>query len=263
MSDHFDALETRDPEQREAALMAALAAQVAHARANAPAGAERFAGVGGGGQHPRRARRACRCCARASCSSGSGRRCASDAVRRLRRDRLGRRRPPARRATHVFVSPGPDLRARERAARLLAHGPRPVRRRLSRRRPGAQQLQLSLHARRRDDGQRRAWRSAARCFPAGTGQTELQLQAMADLRPDAYVGTPSFLRILLEKADETGVALPSLKKASRRRRGVSRRRCATGSRRAASPATRATAPPTSAWSPTRPRRARAWSSTRA
>ena len=34
------------------------------------------------------------------------------------------------------------------------------------------------------------------------------------LRPDAYVGTPSFLRILLEKADETGVALPSLKKAS-------------------------------------------------
>ena len=51
-------------------------------------------------------------------------------------------------------------------------------------------------------------------FPAGTGQTELQLQAMADLRPDAYVGTPSFLRILLEKADETGVALPSLKKAS-------------------------------------------------
>ena len=51
-------------------------------------------------------------------------------------------------------------------------------------------------------------------FPAGTGQTELQLQAMADLRPDAYVGTPSFLRILLEKADETGTALPSLKKAS-------------------------------------------------
>jgi phenylacetate-CoA ligase len=37
---------------------------------------------------------------------------------------------------------------------------------------------------------------------------------MAELRPDAYVGTPSFLRILLAKADETGVALPSLKKAS-------------------------------------------------
>ena len=50
-------------------------------------------------------------------------------------------------------------------------------------------------------------------FPAGTGQTEQQVQAMADLKPDGYVGTPSFLRILLEKADEAGVALASLKKA--------------------------------------------------
>jgi phenylacetate-CoA ligase len=50
-------------------------------------------------------------------------------------------------------------------------------------------------------------------FPGGVGNTELQLQAMTDLRPDAYAGTPSFLRILLEKAAETGVALPSLKKA--------------------------------------------------
>jgi phenylacetate-CoA ligase len=50
-------------------------------------------------------------------------------------------------------------------------------------------------------------------FPGGVGNTELQLQAMADLRPDAYCGTPSFLRILLEKAAEAGMALPSLKKA--------------------------------------------------
>ena len=50
-------------------------------------------------------------------------------------------------------------------------------------------------------------------FPGGVGNTELQLQAMEHLRPDAYAGTPSFLRILLEKAAETGVALPSLKKA--------------------------------------------------
>jgi phenylacetate-CoA ligase len=50
-------------------------------------------------------------------------------------------------------------------------------------------------------------------FPGGTGQTEQQLQAMQHLRPDAYAGTPSFLRILLEKAAELGVALPHLKKA--------------------------------------------------
>jgi phenylacetate-CoA ligase len=50
-------------------------------------------------------------------------------------------------------------------------------------------------------------------FPGGTGQTELQVQAMRDLRSNGYVGTPSFLRIILEKADEQGVALPSLVKA--------------------------------------------------
>ncbi|MDP3084704.1 MAG: AMP-binding protein [Rubrivivax sp.] len=51
-------------------------------------------------------------------------------------------------------------------------------------------------------------------FPGGVGNTELQLQAMVELRPQAYAGTPSFLRILLEKADEAGLALPHLVKAS-------------------------------------------------
>jgi phenylacetate-CoA ligase len=50
-------------------------------------------------------------------------------------------------------------------------------------------------------------------FPGGVGNTELQLQAMADLQPDGYAGTPSFLRILIEKAAELGIELPSLKKA--------------------------------------------------
>ncbi|MBI5719488.1 MAG: AMP-binding protein [Burkholderiales bacterium] len=50
-------------------------------------------------------------------------------------------------------------------------------------------------------------------FPGGVGNTELQLQAMAELRADGYAGTPSFLRILIEKAAETGLALPTLKKA--------------------------------------------------
>jgi len=43
-------------------------------------------------------------------------------------------------------------------------------------------------------------------FPAGVGQTEQQVAAMADLKPNAYTGTPSFLRIILDKADELGVA---------------------------------------------------------
>jgi phenylacetate-CoA ligase len=50
-------------------------------------------------------------------------------------------------------------------------------------------------------------------FAGGTGQTEQQLDAIADLRPAGYVGTPSFLRILIEKAAEKGMPLPSLTKA--------------------------------------------------
>ncbi|PHQ68641.1 MAG: AMP-dependent synthetase [Sneathiella sp.] len=51
-------------------------------------------------------------------------------------------------------------------------------------------------------------------FPAGVGNTEMQLQAISELRPKAYVGTPSFLRILLEKAAETGMDMSSLTHAS-------------------------------------------------
>ncbi|MBK7422439.1 MAG: AMP-binding protein [Propionivibrio sp.] len=50
-------------------------------------------------------------------------------------------------------------------------------------------------------------------FPAGTGQTDMQVQAIADLKPVAYAGTPSFLRIILERGDALGADLSSLKKA--------------------------------------------------
>lgn len=50
-------------------------------------------------------------------------------------------------------------------------------------------------------------------FPAGPGQTELQVGAMRALQPDAYVGTPSFLKILLDKARASGVVLPKLRRA--------------------------------------------------
>jgi len=50
-------------------------------------------------------------------------------------------------------------------------------------------------------------------IPAGVGQTELQVQTIADLQPQAYVGTPSFLKIILDKADELGSDVSSIKKA--------------------------------------------------
>ena len=50
-------------------------------------------------------------------------------------------------------------------------------------------------------------------FPGGTGQTEQQVQAMAELRPAGYIGTPSFLKLIVEKAHEMQVPLPSMTKA--------------------------------------------------
>jgi phenylacetate-CoA ligase len=50
-------------------------------------------------------------------------------------------------------------------------------------------------------------------FPGGVGQTEQQLQAIAELKPDGYTGTPSFLRILIEKAKDAGMAIASMRKA--------------------------------------------------
>ena len=50
-------------------------------------------------------------------------------------------------------------------------------------------------------------------IPAGPGNTEQQLDVIQQLRPVAYVGTPDFLKIILDKAQETGKDVSSLKKA--------------------------------------------------
>ena len=49
--------------------------------------------------------------------------------------------------------------------------------------------------------------------PAGVGQTELQVETMGQVRPTAYTGTPSFLKILLDKAEEMKRDVSSLTKA--------------------------------------------------
>ena len=75
-------------------------------------------------------------------------------------------------------------------------------------------------------------------FPAGVGQTELQVQVISRLRPNTYIGTPSFLNILLDKAAEleadvssfekglvSGEALPPSLRAAIGERGVSVLQC--------------------------------------
>jgi phenylacetate-CoA ligase len=53
----------------------------------------------------------------------------------------------------------------------------------------------------------------ASVLPAGTGQTELQAQAAHDIGCTAYAGTPDYLKVILEKADEMGLPLKITKAA--------------------------------------------------
>jgi phenylacetate-CoA ligase len=205
MADHFDALETRDPAQREQELMQALARHVAQAQTSG-AFREILAGVDAASVTSR--------AALAKLPVTRKHELHERQRASLKTDPFGGFstvvRGPAMR--HVFASPGPIYEpegvARDywRSARcLFAAGFRSgdlVHNAFSyHMTPGAFIMEAGAHA------------IGCTVFPAGVGQTEQQLQAIAELRPDAYTGTPSFLRILLEKAQETGADVSSLRKA--------------------------------------------------
>jgi len=211
MTDYFDALETRDPAEREAALLAALPAQVAAAQ-RTPAFAEILRGVDATAVRSRAA---------------LARLPVTRKHELLERQKARRAQDPfggfsaigwralgmARTARQVFQSPGPIYEPGGHAPdywrfgrALHAAGFRPgdlVHNSFSYHlTPAGSMVETGAQA------------VGCAVFPGGVGNTELQLQALAELRADGYAGTPSFLRILLEKADEAGLALPALRKAS-------------------------------------------------
>ena len=207
MIDYFDALETRTPAEREAALMAALPRQIAHAQAHSAAMGEILAGFDAAAITSRAAlaqlpvTRKGELLARQQASRAAGR----DAFGGFSAIRYGAAMP------RLYASPGPIYepegtgRDYWRAARAmfaagfragdLAHNAFSYHMT-----PGAFIMESGAHA------------VGCTVFPAGTGQTEQQLQAIAELKPQAYLGTPSFLRILVEKAQEAGVDIRSLTK---------------------------------------------------
>jgi len=213
MSEFYDALETRDPAAREEALFAALPALIAHAQAHAPAFGALLQGVDPTAVTSRAALAALPVTRKHELLERQ----------QARRDDpgdvfgghatigwAGLRRPQG--ARRVFQSPGPIYEPEGagsdywRAARALhAAGFRPgqlVHNSFSYHlTPAGSMMEGGLHA------------LGCTVFPGGTGHTELQLQAMRELRPHGYVGTPSFLKILLDKALETGGAPPSLRRA--------------------------------------------------
>jgi phenylacetate-CoA ligase len=206
MPDHFDSLETRDPEARERALLAALPRQIAHAKADAPAYARILADVDPAAVTSRAALAALPVTRKSELLElqKADRPFGGFAATRWGAQVTG----PAR----VFASPGPLYEPEGRspdhwrlARALFAAGFRNgdlVHNCFSYHfTPAGSMLETGAHA------------LGCTVFPGGIGQTEQQVQAMAELGPDGYVGTPSFLRIILEKADELGIALPRLRKA--------------------------------------------------
>ncbi len=193
--DFHDMRETRDPEARERELLSRLPAQIAHARAAAPAFGRLLADVD---------------------PDSVTSRAALATLPVTRKSELLELQKAARpfggfsavawgaACRRVFASPGPLYEP---------EGARPDYYRLARAlfaagfragdlvhntfsyhfTPAGSMMETAAHA------------LGCTVFPAGVGQTEQQLAAIADLQPSAYVGTPSFLRILLDKADELGV----------------------------------------------------------
>jgi phenylacetate-CoA ligase len=206
MNEFFDALETRSPAQREAEQMAALAVQVAHAQRHSAAFAEILRGVDAPAVNSRSALARPPVTRKHELFERQKAQRAADVFGGFSTLVRGPQMP------RVFSSPGPiyepegATRDYWRAGRcLFAAGFRAgdlVHNAFSyHMTPGAFILESGAHA------------VGCSVFPAGTGQTEQQLQAIAELKPDGYTGTPSFLRILVEKALEGGSDIGSLRKA--------------------------------------------------
>jgi phenylacetate-CoA ligase len=209
MISFFDALETREPALREAALMAALPKQVAHAKQASAALAQILSAVDPAAVTSRQAlaqlpvTRKHELLERQQASRAVA---GGDVFGGFSTLGYGAQMP------RLFASPGPIYepegsgRDYWRMARaIFAAGFRPgelihncfsyhfV--------PAGSMMESGAHA------------LGCTVFAGGTGQTEQQVQAMAQLRPAGYIGTPSFLKIIVEKAAEMGVALPSVTKA--------------------------------------------------
>jgi len=202
MTDFYDDLETRDPEQREKALLDLLPAHIAHAKSNT-----RFFGSLLKDIEPRTI------CDRASLSTIAVTR-KSDLMSLQKQDAPfgGMTTVASGRLGRIYSSPGPiydpqgatgDFWRFGRA--LWAAGFRPgevVHNTFSYHfTPAGFMVDLGAQA------------IGCAVIPAGVGQSEMQLRSIADLRPDGYGGTPSFLKLLIEKADELGSDISSLKKA--------------------------------------------------
>lgn len=201
-TDNFDSLETRDPAAREAALFAALPAQIAYAKAHAPAYAARLAAVDAAAITDRAAlaklpllRKSEVLALQTEAPPFGG---------------LSTRAPGA--VGRVFSSPGPIYELDEResdytrfARALFAAGFR-----------SGMLVHNALSYHLTPGGWMLDWGArtlGCGVIPAGIGNSEQQVAAIQHLQPDAFCGTPDYLKVLLDKAAESGHDLSSIRHA--------------------------------------------------
>src|SRR5712672_212905 len=200
MADHYDALETRDPDARERDLFARLSEIVARAL-TAPGWASHLAGVDPASVTSRAA------------LAGLPLMRKSDlvALQKAHPPFGGLNVTPAGKVRRLLMSPGPifepegfgpDIYGVARA--LLAAGFRPgdiVHNSFSYHlTPGAFIFESGLLS------------LGCAVIPGGVGNTEMQIDAIAHLAPTGYAGTPDFLKVLLDGAQKSGKDASSLKR---------------------------------------------------
>jgi phenylacetate-CoA ligase len=198
----FDRLETRSPKQRESALLAALPKQIAHAKKRAPGFGRILANV-----KPEKIK------SRAALAAlPVTRKSDLAALQAAERPLGGLNATPVAKLAKLFMSPGPiyepEGRGRNwwRSARALYAGGF---------RKGDLVANTFAYHFTPAGSMLETGALAIGCtvLPAGTGQTEMQVAAIRDLGVTAYIGTPSFLKLVVEKAVELGADVSTLKKA--------------------------------------------------
>jgi phenylacetate-CoA ligase len=200
MADHYDGLETRDPDARERDLFARLSEIVARAL-TAPGWAGHLAGLDPASVTSRAA----------LAQLPLLRKSDLVALQKARPPFGGLNVTPAGKVRRLLMSPGPifepqgfgaDIYGVARA--LLAAGFRPgdiVHNSFSYHlTPGAFIFESGLFS------------LGCAVIPGGVGNTEMQIDAIAHLAPTGYAGTPDFLKVLLDGAQKSGKNASSLKR---------------------------------------------------
>ena len=203
MPEYYDRLETRGPGERERALMAALPGHITHAKRNARGWARILDGVDPADVTDRSALATLPVTRKSDLIALQKAECPFGGLNAAPLAQIGR----------IFVSPGPiydpggsgadwwrtaralfaaGFRAGDIAVNTFAYHFTPAGAMLE---AGAMALGCAV-------------------VPAGVGQTDLQVANISGLRANCYIGTPSFLKLIVDKADEVGADIGSLKKAA-------------------------------------------------